>query len=108
MNLNICNLPRLKVDPPSLFQNLYENCKLIATKSTRYSEPNKQFIDSKIQRMLNEGIIESSNSPWRAQVVVTKKKEHRKRMAIDYSQIINTYARLDAYPLPRKMSLSTK
>ena len=58
--------------------------------------------------MLNEGIIESSNSPWRAQVVVTKKKEHRKRMAIDYSQIINTYARLDAYPLPRKMSLSIK
>ena len=51
--------------------------------------------------MLNEGIIEPSNSPWRAQVVVTKNKEHKKRMAIDYSQTINTYTQPDAYPLPR-------
>ena len=42
--------------------------------------------------MLNEGIIESGNSPWRAQVVVTRNKENKKRMAIDYSQTINTFA----------------
>ena len=71
-NLNICNLATLNVDPTPLFQNLSENCKPIATKSRRYSEPDKQFIDSEIQRMLNESIIEPSNSPWRAQVVVTK------------------------------------
>ena len=46
--LNICNLATLNVDPSSLFQNLSENCKPIATKSRRYSEPDKQFINSKI------------------------------------------------------------
>ena len=51
--------------------------------------------------MLNEGIIEPGNSPWRAQVVVTRNKENKKRMAMDYSQTINTYTQLDAYPLPR-------
>ena len=91
-NLNICNLATLNVDTPSLFQNLSENCKPIATKSRRYSEPDKQFIDSEIQRMLNEGIIELSNSPWRAQVVITRNEENKKRMAIDYSQTINTFA----------------
>ena len=73
-NLNICKLATLNVDPPSLFQSLSENCKPIAIKLKRYSEPCKQFIDSEIQRMLNEGIIEPNNSPGRAPVVVTKIK----------------------------------
>ena len=51
--------------------------------------------------MLNDFIIEPSNSPCRAQAVVIKNKEHKRRMAIDYSQTINTYTQLDAYPLPR-------
>ena len=77
-NLNIFNLATLNVDSPSLFQNLSENSKPpIATKSRRYSEPDKQFIDSEIQCMLNEGIIEPSNSPWRAPVVVTRNKEYK-------------------------------
>ena len=100
-NLNICNLATLNTNPPLLFENLPENCKPIATKSRRYSETDKKFIDSEIQRMLKEGIIEPSNSPWRAQVVVTKDKRHKKRLAIDYSQTINTYTQLDAYPIPR-------
>ena len=100
LNLNICNLTTLHVDPPLLFQKLSENCKPIATKSRRYSEADIQFIESEIQHMLNEGIIEPSNSPWRAQVVVTKNEEQKKRMAIDYSQAINAYTQLDIYPLP--------
>ena len=57
-NLNICNLATLNTNPPLLFENLPENCKPIATKSRRYSETDKKFIDSEIQRMLKEGIIE--------------------------------------------------
>ena len=48
-----------------------------------------------------EGIIEPSNSPWRAQVVVTKDESHKKRLAIDYSQTINRFILLDAIPLLR-------
>ena len=51
-NLNICNLATLNTNPPLLFENLPENCKPIATKSRRYSETNKKFIDSENQRML--------------------------------------------------------
>ncbi len=52
-------------------------------------------------RLLAEGIMEPSNSPWRAQVVVTHNENHKTRMVIDYSQTINHFTLLDAYPLPR-------
>ena len=48
--------------------------------------------------MYKEGIIEDSTSPWRAQVLVHH--GHKKRLVIDYSQTINRYTELDAYPLP--------
>ena len=50
---------------------------------------------------LKEGIIEPSLSPWRAQVLVTKGERHKRRMVVDYSQTINRYTLLDAYPLPK-------
>ena len=48
-----------------------------------------------------EGIIEPSDSPWRAQIVITKNEGRKKRMVIDHSQTINKFMQLDAYPLPR-------
>ena len=54
-----------------------------------------------MERLLKEGIIEPSTSPWRAQVVVTKDDSRKKRLAIDYSQTINRFTLLDAYPLPK-------
>ena len=50
---------------------------------------------------MQEGIIEQSKSPWRAQVVVTNDENHKKRLAIDYSETINCFTLLDGYPLPR-------
>ena len=47
-----------------------------------------------------EGIIEASTSPWRAQIVVVKSTE-KQRLCVDYSQTVNLYTELDAYPLPR-------
>ena len=83
-----------------LFQNLSDDCKSIVVKSRRYSEPDRKFIDGEIQRMLKEGIIEPSNSPWTAQYVVTKSYHHKNRVVIVYSQAI-TITQLDVYPLPR-------
>ena len=45
------------------------------------------------------GIIELSNSPWRAQVLVVNEKS-KLRMVVDYSETINMYTQLDA-PLPK-------
>ena len=99
--LSLCNFAAVKIDPPTLFGNLSENCKPIATKSRRFNEPDKKFISKEIQRLLQEDIIETSQSPWRAQVLVTSNERHKKRLVVDYSQTINRYTHLDAYPLPR-------
>lgn len=99
--LNLCGLNVLDVSPPSLFENLTPNCVPVATKSRRYSEEDQAFIHSETERLLAEGVIEPSSSPWRAQVVVTVNERHKKRMVIDYSQTINRFTLLDAYPLPR-------
>ena len=99
--LKICNLTALNVDPPPLFEYLSTDCKPIAAPSRKYSQEDRTFIESEIKRMLSEGIIEPSSSPWRAQVVITKNERHKKRLVIDYSQTINRFTTLNAYPLPR-------
>ena len=100
--LEVCGLSTLNVDPPAPFENLTSDCTPIATKSRRYSKPDQLFIRSEVRNLLNEGIIQPSKSPWRAQVVVTREEEnHKKRLVVDYSQTINKYTQLDAYPVPR-------
>ncbi|XP_063888888.1 uncharacterized protein LOC135115803 [Scylla paramamosain] len=91
------------IEEPSLFPNLPQQCKPIAVKSRHYCKDDQLFINDQISRLLSEGVIEPSISPWRAQVVVVKDPldRHKKRLCIDYSQTINQYAELDAYPLPR-------
>ena len=99
--LSICSFSTLNVEPPELFANLTDDCRPIAMKSRQYSKDDSAFIDSEVSRLLKEGIIEPSNSPWRAQVVVTKDENHKKRLVLDYSQTINRFTILDAFPLPR-------
>ena len=99
--LVICGLGVLNIDPPELFANLTADCHPVAAKSRRYSIDDLSFIEKEVQRLLTEGIIEPSNSPWRAQVVVVKNGSRKKRLAIDYSETINKFTLLDSYPLPR-------
>lgn len=99
--LSVCGFSTLNMDPAEPFANLTEDCRPIASKSRHYSKDDLKFIDGEVERLLKEGIIEPSNSPWRAQVVVTKDDNHKKRLAIDYSQTINRFTQLDAFPLPR-------
>ena len=52
---------------------------------------------------MSQNIIEHSTSPWRAQVVVVKSPSHpeKKRLCVDFSQTVNQYTEVDAYPLSR-------
>ncbi|VDI61402.1 Hypothetical predicted protein [Mytilus galloprovincialis] len=86
--------------PVELFANLTSECRPIATKSMKYSAVDREFIEKETTRLLTEGIIEPSMSPWRAQVLVTSNERHKKRLVIDYSQTINRFTELDAYPFP--------
>ena len=102
-NESACSLAVAHVPEPDLFPNISPDCKPVATKSRRFSSVDRDFIDDQVRSLLSEGVIENSRSPWRAQVVVAKdpNKIHKKRMCIDYSQTINLFTDLDAYPLPR-------
>ena len=87
--LTECGLSVLKVESPDLLSNLTSDVHPIATKSRRYCREDQEFIASEVRRLLNEGIIEPSNTPWRAKVVVTRNENNKKRMVVDYSQTVN-------------------
>ena len=83
----------MSVPPANLFSNLTSNCKPVACKSRRYNDNDKQFTRKEKNAWLADGAIVPSKSPWRAQPIITRDddKNHRRRMAIDYSQTINLF-----------------
>ena len=69
----------------------------------RYRPPNpamQRIIDEEVNRMLAEGVIEPSDSPWSSPVVLAKKKEGKYRFCIDFVKL-NQVTEKDAYPLPQ-------
>jgi len=91
------------VDPPTLFKSIPNDVKPIATKSRFFNKDDRAFIQDQISSLLAKGLIKRSDSPWRAQVMIARDElqRHQKRMCIDYSQTVNLFTELDAYPLPR-------
>ena len=102
--VNNCKAPVSKAavtEPPSVFRNLSQDVRPIGTKSRLFNKDDRAFIADQISAVLQGGLIRRSYSPWRAQIVVVKGEHQKKRMCIDYSQTINLFTELDAYPLPR-------
>lgn len=104
----VCSVAEASVPAVPLFANMSPDCKPIAIRSRRHSPEDQAFIADEMKKMLEDGIIEESRSPWRAQVLVTKNANHKKRLVIDYSQTVNRYTQLDAYPLPNMEDMVTK
>jgi len=98
--LTLIALKKMSVPFPKPFSHLSENCRPVADKPRKYSQADLYFICDETQRLLSDDLIEPSNSPWRAQVLVVTKQTGKRRMVIDYSRTINRFTQLDAYPLP--------
>lgn len=57
-------------------------------------------INSEVEKMLQQGVIQPSSSPWSSPVIMVKKKNGSWRFCIDYRKL-NAATHRDAYPLPR-------
>ena len=53
-----------------------------------------------VENLLHEGLIEPSNSPWAAPIVVVRKSDRSIRLCVDYRKL-NTVTVKDAFPIPR-------
>jgi len=87
--------------PPRLFEFMPPECKPVAIRSRQYSKDDREFIQPEVEKLLAQGIIEHSWSPWRTQVLVVRGDTKKARMMIDYSQTVNRFTQLDAYPIPK-------
>ena len=94
-----CFVAAIKKEAPSPFASMHAETTPIACPSRRYKPEDRAFIKEEILRLLETGVVEPCQSPWRAQVVVVKNRKKR-RMVIDYSQTVNRYTYLDAFPFP--------
>ncbi|XP_039761835.1 uncharacterized protein LOC120634993 [Pararge aegeria] len=76
----------------------------INTKSYRFPEIHKQEVQSQINKMLDNGIIKPSTSPWSSPIWIVPKKldasgQRKWRVVIDYRKL-NDITIGDSYPIP--------
>ena len=57
-------------------------------------------MELKIQKMLSQGVIQPSHSPWASPVVLIAKKDGTRRFCVDYRKL-NAATKMVVYPLPR-------
>jgi hypothetical protein len=76
----------------------------INTRSYRLPEAQKAEIERQVDKLLEEGIVEESNSPWNSPLLVVAKKtdaggERKWRIVVDFRKL-NEKTTGNTYPLP--------
>ena len=72
----------------------------IARGPYRASPKERKVIEQEVNKLLQHGLIEPSDSPYAAPVVIVWKKNGKPRFCCDYRGI-NSITIMDSYPLPR-------
>ena len=65
----------------------------------RLHPPLKEKVETELQRMEKQGVIEKSTSPWCSPLVPVRKKDGRIRICVDYRKL-NSVTKLESFPLP--------
>ena len=73
------------------------------------SIPNERMpaLKAEIEEMLEQGVIEESNSEYASNVVMVRKPNGKWRICIDYSTL-NEYTEEDSYPVPNLHEILSK
>lgn len=85
----ICTEPvRINTEGPPIKQRAY-----------RINLLKRRTVDEEIEKMLAQGVIRPSQSPWASPITLVPKKDGSTRMCVDYRRI-NSVTAKDAYPVP--------
>ena len=71
----------------------------IRQRAYRAAFAKRQVIEEEVQKMLKDGVIRPSSSPWASPVTLVPKKSGETRFCIDFRRI-NAITKKDSYPLP--------
>ena len=72
----------------------------VHTPPYRVSYKDEQMQRQEIEKLLKQGIIEESTSPWSSPIVLVRKKDGSVRFCIDFRKLNNITTK-DAFPIPR-------
>ncbi len=72
----------------------------IYTSPYRVSYKDEQTQREEIDKLLKQGIIEESASPWSSPIVLVRKKDGSVRFCVDFRKLNNVTTK-DAFPIPR-------
>ena len=72
----------------------------IQQQAYRLPEARKESVKKELVKMLDQGIVQPSHSPWASPIVLVEKKDGDIRFCIDYRKL-NVVSKFDAYPMPR-------
>ncbi|KAK8759172.1 hypothetical protein V5799_003195 [Amblyomma americanum] len=95
------NSPTFDINP-ALHRNRQDQIRnLLQTYSPyRVSPRERQAIRDQVEQMLRDDVIQPSNSPWAAPVVLVRKKDGALQFCLDYRRL-NNITKKYVYPLPR-------
>ena len=71
----------------------------IRLRTRRLPIAQQELATEEVNKMLKSKVIEESDSPWAAPIVLVKKKDGTVRFCVDYRKL-NSITRKDSYPLP--------
>ena len=59
----------------------------------------QEILEKELDKMLSQGVVEPSTSPWNSPVVMVQKQNGEVRLCLD-SRKLNSVSKSDAYPMP--------
>nr|CAD2168303.1 unnamed protein product [Meloidogyne enterolobii] len=91
------DLGKCKITAPTILTNTEIP---IQSRAFRTPEKYRTELKAQIQKMLENGIIEESNTPWVSNLVLVQKSDGKLRPCVDFRPL-NKVTIADPYPLPR-------